>query len=43
MILEWIQKMLSRQFNQKKQDVVRLRWQRAQLEEKLEDLKKQRG
>lgn len=40
MILEWIQKMLSRRLNQKKQDVVRLRWQQAQLQQRLEQIKK---
>ena len=41
MILEWIQKMLSQRLNQKKQDVVRLRWQQAQLERLLEGLKEE--
>ena len=39
MILEWIQKMLSQRLNRKKQDVVRLRWQQAQLQQRLEQFK----
>lgn len=35
MVLEWIQKLLLRRLDRKKQDVVRLRWQRAQLEQAL--------
>lgn len=42
MILEWIQKMLSQRLSQKKQDVVRLRWQQAQIQKQLEDLKRQK-
>ena len=41
MILEWIQKMLSRLLNRKKQDVVRLHWQQAQLQQRLEHEKRQ--
>lgn len=40
MIFEWIQKMLSQRLNRKKQDVVRLRWQQAQLQQQLENIKK---
>jgi hypothetical protein len=42
MVLKWIQKMLSQRLNRKKQDVVRLRWQRAQLQQRLEQEKRQR-
>lgn len=41
MILEWIHKMLSRQLDRKKQDVVRLRWQQAELQRIIDQLKKQ--
>lgn len=39
MMLEWIQKMLSRRLNRKKQEVVRLRWQQAQLQQRLDQEK----
>lgn len=39
MILEWIQKILSQRLNRKKQDVIRLRWEQAQLQKRVEDLK----
>ena len=42
MILEGILKKLSQRLNQKKQDVVRLRWQQAQLQKQLDDLKRKR-
>ena len=41
MLLEWIHKQLSRRLIQKKQDVIRLRWQQAQLQKQLEQLKRQ--
>ena len=41
MILKWIQKMLSRRLNQKKQDVIRLRWKQAQLQQRLAKMKTQ--
>lgn len=41
MLLKWIQKQLSRRLIQKKQDVIRLRWQQAQLQKQLEQLKRQ--
>ena len=40
MILEWIQKKLSRRLNRKKQDVVRLRWQKDQLRQQLDRVKR---
>ena len=41
MILEWVQKKLSQRLYRKRQDVIRLRWQQAQLQKQLEDLKRQ--
>ena len=41
MMLDRIQKMLSRRLSRKKQDVIRLRWQQAQLEKQLENAKQQ--
>ena len=43
MILEWIHKKLSRLLNQKKQDVVRLRWEEDQLRQQLDRMKKEKG
>ena len=43
MILEWIHKMLSRQLDRKKKDVVRLRWQQAELQRQLDTLKRQQS
>ena len=40
MILEWIQKILSRRLDRKKQEVVRLRWQKEQLRQQLDRMKK---
>lgn len=40
MILEWIQKILERRLNKKKQEVIRLRWQRADLEKKIRKMNK---
>ncbi len=40
MLLEWIQKMLSRRLDRKKQEVIRLRWQQDQLRQQLEAEKK---
>ena len=41
MILEWIQKRLSQSLIRKKQEVVRLRWQQAQLQQRLDREKRQ--
>lgn len=42
MILEWIQKRLSQKLIKKKQEVIRLRWQQAQLQRMLDQEKRQR-
>ena len=43
MILDRIQKMLSRRLSRKKQDVIRLRWQQIQLQQQLEQIKRQQS
>lgn len=43
MILEWIQNRLVERLNRKKQEVVRLRWQQAQLQQRLDQEKRQRA
>ena len=40
MIFELIHRMLSRQLDRKKQDVVRLRWQQAELQRIINQIKK---
>lgn len=40
MIFKWIQDMLTRRLNRKKQDVIRLRWQQDQLRQQLEQEKR---
>ena len=42
MILEWIQKKLSQRLYRKKQEVIRLRWQQMQLQQRLDQEKRQR-
>lgn len=38
-MLEWIKRLLEKQLDHKKQDVIRLRWQQAQLQKQVEELK----
>lgn len=40
MILDWIYQKIAKRLEKKKQDVIRLRWQKAQLQRQLEDLKR---
>jgi len=39
-MLNWIYTLLQKRLNQKKQEVIRLRWQQAELQRKLERIKK---
>lgn len=39
MLLSWIDNKLSQMLFEKKQEVIRLRWQKAQMERKLERMK----
>lgn len=39
MFLKWINQLLNRRLRKKKQEVVKLRWQQAELEKLLEQLK----
>lgn len=39
MLMEWVLKTLSRRLDRKKQEVVRLRWKKAQMERRLERIK----
>ena len=39
MLISWIENKLSQMLFQKKQEVIRLRWQKAQMERELERMK----
>lgn len=39
MLLSWIENKLSQKLFEKKQEVIRLRWQKAQVERELERMK----
>lgn len=39
-MIEWIKKILHRRLDRKKQNVIRLRWQKAQMEQDLKQMKK---
>lgn len=41
MITKWILNILNQVLDKKKQEVVRLRWQKARLQKELDKLKKQ--
>ena len=39
MILDWIYQKITKRLEKKKQDVIRLRWQKAQMEKMIEEMK----
>lgn len=39
MLISWIENKLSQKLFEKKQEVIRLRWQKAQMERELEQMK----
>ena len=43
MMLEWIRDLLNRQLEKKKQDVIRLRWQQAELQRTLDQARRQQN